>query len=239
MTTSGGGWGYPPMATLEGAVPGWPEGRPLTCATTRQAARAVLRAEAQTSVLDPRGLRRLWWREVLFVVAMLLLAAWVLVTVEFFRSGERTDWWLLITPLAILLNVGGDYLTARATRAIPAAGVVPRPGPARWRWHRTLRLQPSVATPAADWPGGSEAYALLSGAGSVESVAPTWLGERVGLPPEVSALWIATLKREGWLTGGRHVVGWSRLPEMHVEITDAGRARLEEERTRLRSLVGT
>ena len=237
MTTSGSGWGYPPMATLEGAVPGWPDGRTLSSAATPEEAGAVLQAEAQTSVLDPRGLRRLWWREGVFVVAMVLLAAWVLGAVEFFRSGELPGWWLVITPLALLLNVGGDYLTTRSTRAIPAAGVVPRPGPARWRWRRALGRVPSVAPPAADWPAGSEAYAVLSGAASVESVAPTWLGERVGLPPVVSALWIPALKQEGWLTGGGHVLGWSRLPERHVEVTDVGRERVDEELRRLEFLA--
>lgn len=95
-----------------------------------------------------------------------------------------------------------------------------------------------MVAPAADWPAGSEAYALLSGAASVESVAPTWLGERVGLPPAIGASWIDLLKREGWLTGGGHVLWSTRLPERHVVITHAGHEELEAERDRLGALAG-
>jgi hypothetical protein len=233
MTSSEGGWGYPPMATLQGAVPGWPDGRTLSSAVTPEAARAVLRAERETFVLDPRGPRRLWWRDGAFVVALLLVAASVWAGVQFFRTGDPPAWVLCIGPAAVFLNLGSDYLTVRVTRAVPAAGVVAGEGTARWRRRRALRQQPSVVPPVADWPPGSEAYALLSGAASVQSVAPTWLGARVGLPPEISALWIAALKREGWLTGGGHVLGWSRLPERHIEVTDAGRGRLATEAERL------
>lgn len=238
MATTRGGWGYPPMSTLQGAVPGWPEGRALTSAETREAARAVLQAEGETSVLDPRGPRRLWWGDGAFVVALLLVAASVWAGVEFFRTGDPPAWVLFIGPAVVFLNLGSDYLTVRVTRAVPAAGVVARTGTARWRWRRALRQQPAVVPPVADWPPGSEAYALLSGAGSVQSVAPMWLGERVGLPPEIGAKWIDLLKREGWLTGGGHVLRSSRLPERHVELTDAGRDELETERDRLRELAG-
>ena len=69
MATTEGGRGYPPMETLQGAVPGWHQPW-LSAAATREQAAAVLRAESHTSVLDQRGLRRLWWREVFFVAAL-------------------------------------------------------------------------------------------------------------------------------------------------------------------------
>jgi hypothetical protein len=94
-----------------------------------------------------------------------------------------------------------------------------------------------VVPPPAAWPPGSEAYAVLAGAASVQSVAPTWLGQQVGLPPDVADQWVAVLRRHGWLTGGGHALGLSRLPELHTRVTGAGRERLEQERARLTALA--
>lgn len=74
MTTSEGGWGYPPMSTLEGAVPGWPKGAPLTAVDDPETARTVLAARAVTSVDDPMGLRRWWIADLVgLVIAMLIV----------------------------------------------------------------------------------------------------------------------------------------------------------------------
>jgi hypothetical protein len=162
---------FPPMPVLRGAVPGWPPDDPLTSVNTPDGARMALRAQSDTSVLDPRGLRRLWL------------------------------------------------------------------GPARWRWYRQLRREPVVVPPPAAWPAGSEAYAVLSGVASVESVAPSWLHERLGLSPTVGAQWVDVLTRQGWTSGGGRLLGLARLPEEHVRVTDAGRERLERERARLQALA--
>ncbi len=73
MTTSEGGWGYPPMATLQGAVPGWPKGAPLTAVDDPEAARTVLAARAATSVADPVGLRRWWIADLVGLVIAVLI----------------------------------------------------------------------------------------------------------------------------------------------------------------------
>ena len=93
-----------------------------------------------------------------------------------------------------------------------------------------------MVPPPAAWPAGSEAYAVLSGVASVESVAPSWLYERIGLSPTVGAQWVAMLTRQGWTSGGG-LLGLARLPEEHVRLTDAGRERLERERARLQALA--
>ena len=80
-----------------------------------------------------------------------------------------------------------------------------------------------MVPPPAAWPAGSEAFAVLSGAASVESVAPSWLSERVGLSPTVvGGQWVDVLTRQGWLTGGGRLLGLARLPELHVQLTRPG-----------------
>ena len=228
---------FPPMPVLRGAVPGWPPDDPLTSVNTPDGARMALRAQSETSVLDPVGLRRLWWREVHFLSAMVLLVLMLLAGVQFLGSGHLPGWWLLIAIVALPINSGGTLLAITTTRALPPAGVVPRLGPARWRWYRQLRQEPVVVPPPAAWPAGSEAYAVLSGVASVESVAPSWLHERLGLSPPVGAQWVDVLTRQGWTSGGGRLLGLARLPEEHVRVTDAGRERLERERARLQALA--
>ncbi len=79
---------------------------------------------------------------------------------------------------------------------------------------------------------------MLSGVAGVESVTQGWLCERLGMSPAVGAEWVSVLTRQGWLTGGGHLFGIARLPEMHVMATDAGRERLAQERARLERLAG-
>ncbi len=163
----------------------------------------------------------------------------VVAMVQFLDERLTTPaWWLVVLPLSVLItNTGG---TPRASpSAVPCLppGVVPRPWPARWRWYRQLRQEPVVVPPPAAWPAGSEAYAVLSGVASVESVAPSWLSERIGLSPTVGAQWVAVLSRQGWTRGGGRLLGLARLPEEHVRVTDAGRERLERERARLQALA--
>jgi hypothetical protein len=163
--------GYPPMPMMQWAAPGWPQDGALTPLTSPDAARLALHAESQTSVLDPVGLRWLWLRELnlLFALAIVVLA--VTSSVQFFRDGETPWWWLFLLPLSLIFNVAIAFMGA-LWRAVPGREVIPRLGPARWRWYRSIRRQPAPApTPPAVWPPGSEAYAVLAGAGSVESVA--------------------------------------------------------------------
>ncbi|HET7822452.1 MAG TPA: hypothetical protein VFL10_13100 [Ornithinibacter sp.] len=229
---------FPPMPVLRGAVPGWPTDEPLTSVNTPDAARTALRAETETSVLDPRGLRRLWLRDVHFLLALAVVVAVVVAVVQFLTNDFTPPaWWLLVLPLSpLILNTSGLFEMV-LSRALPAAGVVPRPWPARWRWYRRVRQGPVVVSPPAAWPAGSEAYAVLAGVASVESVAPSWLYERIGLSPTVGAQWVAVLTRQGWLRGGGRLLGLERLPEEHVRVTDAGRERLERERARLQALA--
>ena len=226
-------------ATLPGAVRTVPATGPLTPVGTAEAARAVLRAEAATTVLDPVGLRRLWVRELdLLVVAALVVAA-VVATVQYTTNGHSPGWWLILMPLGILWTLSTGDLPAAVCRALPAPELIPPFGPARLRWYHQLRQQPAVVPPPARWPPGAEPYALLSAAATVQSIAPSWLCERVALSPEVGARWVAALRWQGWLAGGGRRLGLRRLPELHLHITDAGRARLESERTRLTTLART
>ncbi len=229
--------GYPPMPMMVCAAPGRPRNGALTPVTSPDAARLTLRAQSETSVLDPVGMRRLWVREAFVGFALGISALAVAGSVQFFRDDELPTWWFLLT---LMILVGNLSVTVQGVlwRAVPGPGVVPRMGPARWQWYRGLWRRPAPApTPPAAWPPGSEAYALLSGAASVESVASSWLCERVGMSPTVGAQWVTVLARQGWLTGGGNVLGIARLPEVHLMATDAGRERLAQERVRLERLA--
>ena len=73
----------------------------------------------------------------------------------------------------------------------------------------------------------------------MESVALSWLCERIGMSATVGAEWVTVLGRQGWLTGGGRWLGMARLPEVHVMATDAGRERLAQERARLERLAAS
>lgn len=177
------------MPTMAWSTPGWPANGALTPVTSPDAARLALRAEAETSVLDPVGMRRLWVRELAVVVASGIAVLMVVASVQFFRNDETPRWWV-----------------------------------------------PLVVSEPAVWPPGSEAFAVLSGAASVDS-APEWLCERIGMSPAVGLQWIAVLAQQGWLVGGGRPLGLRRLPEKHVMVTNAGRERLAQERARLELLA--
>lgn len=229
--------GYPPMTTLQGAVPGWPPGDRLTPVSSPDAARLTLRAESETSVLDPVGLRRLWVRDLYFILALAFLVGLLVGSVQYVRNDYRSpSWWLGLMFVGLVLNVS-PILGCFLWRAVPGPGVVPRLGPARWRWYRRVRQDGGSMPPVASWPPGAEAYAVLSGAASVQSVAPSWLCERVGLSPAVGAEWVRVLTSQGWLRGGGHFLGLERLPELPVEVTIDGRERLDAERSRLATLA--
>jgi hypothetical protein len=209
----------------------------LTPLTSPDAARLTLRAESETSVLDPVGMRRLWIRETFIGFAGVALVLVIVSSMQPFQGGDLPVWWplLMVTVLAgNLLMMGQGALW----RAVPGREVMPRLGPARLRWYLRLWRGPVLApSPPAAWPPGSEAFALLSGAAGVQSVALSWLCERVGMSPTVGAEWVTVLARQGWLTGGGHVLGIDRLPEVHLIATDAGRERLAQERARLERLA--
>jgi hypothetical protein len=226
-------------AMLPGTVQTMPPTGSLTPVTSADAARAALRAEAATSVLDPVGLRRLWVRELDLVVVAALVAAAVVATVQYTTNGRSPGWWLILMPLGILWTLIAGDLPAAVCRALPAPGMVPPFGPARLRWYRQLRHHPAVVPAPAHWPPGAEAYALLSAAATVQSVAPSWLCERVALPPDLGAQWVDALRWQGWLAGGGRRLGLGRLPELHLHITAAGRERLEDERARFTTLART
>jgi hypothetical protein len=230
----------PPMPPLPGAAPGVEPFVPLTQISTPDAARAALAAEADTSVVDPVGMRRLWVREVNFFVTVVLFVLMVALAVKYVADDlELRGPWLALMPLLVLANTSTTLLPAALCRALPAPDAIPKTAPARRRWYRQLREEPVVAAPPAAWPGGAEAYALLSGAASVYSVAPTWLCEQVGLPPDVGAAWVASLRWQGWLAGGGRLLGLLWLPELHLQITPAGRVGLQAERARLTTLAAT
>ena len=91
------GGGYPPMTPLRGAVLGWPYDDALSSISTPDAARAALRAEAETSVADPVGLRRLWVRDV-YGLLVLVVAVWFVVSfvrcrrAQGFAPARRPSW---------------------------------------------------------------------------------------------------------------------------------------------------
>ncbi len=231
--------GYPPMPMLHWAAPGWPRNGALTPLDSPDAARLTLRAESGTFVLDPVGMCRLRWRDAHVLLVLVVVLLMIAVTVQYLRGDEHLPfWWLIVMPLVTVFNGSGRSVELFITRAVPPAGVVPRWGRARWRWYRNIRREPVPApSPPAAWPPGSEAYALLCGAASVESVAQSWLCERVGMSHTVGAEWVTVLARQGWLTGGGRVLGMARLPEVHVMATDAGRQRLAQERACLERLA--
>lgn len=229
------------MPMMAWAAPGWPANGALTPVVSPDVARLTLRAEAETSVLDPQGMRRLWVPALVLVVNVVLVVLWLIALVQLV-TGDRgpPSWWLPVWVLALPLSTGGTFLSTTVMRARPDAGVMPRLGRQRWRWYRQLWREPVAApAPPAVWPPGSEAHAVLSGAASVRSVALSWLCERVGMSTTVGAQWVTVLARQGWLTGGGHLLGFARLPEVHVVATDAGRERLERERARLQRLAAS
>ena len=229
----------PPMPPLPGAATGVQPFVPLTPISTPEAARAALTAEANTSVVDPAGMRWLWVRALdLLVVAALVVAA-VVAAVQFTTSGRLPGWWLILMLLALLVNGSIGYLPEALSRSLPAPELIPPFGPARWRWYRQLRHQPAAVPAPAHWPPGAEAYALLSAAATVQSVAPSWLCERVGLRADVGAAWVASLRWQGWLAGGGRRLGLASLPELHLKVTPAGLAGLGAERARLTALAAT
>ncbi|HYN66873.1 MAG TPA: hypothetical protein VES93_08280 [Ornithinibacter sp.] len=229
--------GYPPMTPLRGAVLGWPYDDALTSITSPGAARAALRAEAETSVADAVGLRRRWLGDLYGLLVMVLALVALVAFIRFAARGFLPPFpvWpmLLLAPLSAAM----PWLLAVLTRAEPARGEVPGWPLARVRWHLDIRHAPATVPPPARWPSGSEAYAVLSAAAGAASVAPTWLRQRVGLLEVVGAQWVQALTRQGWLSGGGHLFGISRWPELHVQLTDAGRERLERERARLEDLA--
>src|ERR671910_3698301 len=219
----------PPMPLLPGAAPGVQPFVPLTSISTPEAARAALTAEANTSVMDPVGMRRLWVRELDLLVVAALVVGGVVAGVQFNTNGHTPGWWLILFPLAILVHLSAGYLPSALSRSLPAPELIPRFGPARLRWYRQLRHQPSVEPPPAQWPPGAEAYALLSAAATVQSIAPSWLCERVALPPDAGAQWVAELRWEGWLAGGGRPLRPASPPELHLQVTPAGLAGLDAE----------
>lgn len=229
--------GYPSMTPLRGAVLGWPWDEALTPIATPDAARAALRAEATTSVADPVGLRRLWVGDLygllVTVLALVALGAFIRFAARGFLPPFPVWPMLLLAPLSAAM----PWLLAVLTRAEPARGELPRWPLARVRWHLDIRRAPATVPPPARWPPGSEAYAVLSAAAAATSVAPSWLRERVGLLSVVGGQWVHALTRQGWLTGGGNLFGIARWPELHVQISDAGRERLERERARLQALA--
>ena len=232
------GGGYPPMTPLRGAVLGWPYDDALSSIGTPDAARAALRAEAETSVADPVGLRRLWVRD-LYGLLVLVVAVWALVSfVRAAAHGFPPPLPVLAFAAVAVLSSAMPWLLAVVTRAEPGPRVLPRSPVARVRWHLARQREPVVVPSPAAWPPGAEAFAVLAGAAGATSVAPTWLRERVGLLEVVGGQWIDALTRQGWLTGGGHLLGVARWPELHLQLSPDGRERLDRERARLRVLAG-
>ncbi|NYG07901.1 hypothetical protein BJ986_002388 [Phycicoccus badiiscoriae] len=229
-----------PMAPLPGAAPGIQPFVHLTPISTPDAARYALAAEAETSVLDPAGMRRLWVRDLSALVALVLAVLMAVLAVRGIAYGESEDVLPILVPFMIVVNLANAssvFFPAALCRALPAPGVIPKLPAARWRWYRQLRQEPTTAAPSGAWPPGAEAYALLSGAASVHSVAASWLCERAGLPAVVGAAWIASLRGQGWLNGGGRTLGLASLPETHLQVTPAGRAALQAERARITALA--
>ena len=187
---------------------------------------------------DPVGLRRLWVRDV-YGLLVLVVAVWFVVSFvraagQGFAPGPPLWPYLLLVPLSAAM----PWLLAVVTRSSPGPGVLPRSPVARVRWHLARQREPVVVAPPAAWPPGSEAFAVLAGAAAATSVAPTWLRERVGLLEVVGGQWIDALTRQGWLTGGGHLLGVTRWPELHLQLSPTGRERLDRERARLQVLAG-
>ena len=119
------------MPPLPGAAPGVQPFVPLTPISTPEAARAALTAEANTSVVDPVGMRRLWVRELdLLVVAGLVVAA-VVAGVQFITNGQLPGWWLILMLLTFLVNFSTGYLPSALSRSLPVPELIPPFGLAR------------------------------------------------------------------------------------------------------------
>ncbi len=229
-----------PMAPLLGAAPDVEPFAPLTPISAPGTARAALAAEADTKVVDPVGTRWLWVRAVHLLFNMVLLVLIVVVAVDLIVDDfDLGGVWLVVIPLLFLAQTGTSLLPAALCRTVPEPDDIPRAARARWRWYRALREGPGVVTPPAAWPSGAEAYALLSGAAGVSSVAPSWLCQQVGLPKDVGTTWVDSLRWQGWLAGGEPPLGLAWLPERHLQLTPTGRTRLEAERARLTALART
>ncbi len=136
------------MTPLRGAVQGWPYDDALSSISTPDAARAALRADTETSVADPAGLRRLWVRD-LYGLLVLVVAIWALVS--FVRAAAQAaylerDWLLECARLAPM--TGGpvvDRLVAdgwlRTGRGSRAAARVVRLLPSGRRRHQQERAR--------------------------------------------------------------------------------------------------
>ena len=219
------------------AMPALPE-VPLTTIATPASARAALASEAATIVIDPDGMRRGFRLRMLQLLLGAVLCVALIVNAMYFftHSDEQYPLWpTLLLPAVIVLNTLTMWAGA-LTRAVPHPDTG-RLG-ARLRQEKDIRALPAPPPPAS-WPPGAEAYAVLSAAATVATINPVWLAQRVGLPPPIGAQWVTWLRSAGWLAGGGHILGVARLPELHVKLTPAGHARLEQERARLTALAAT
>lgn len=228
--------GYPPMTPLRDAVPGWPEEQPLTSVSTPEAARAVLRAEAETSVLHPTGLR---WRVVRRTGQAVRLVGWLWLVVTLVRAvlgGD--DPALPVGPVAVMLvaSLATGAVPWSRLRADPSPGSLPSTRAGRVRLTLAALRGELAVTPAASWPPGSEAFALLSTVAATDGIDRPWLLDRARLPQRTGEQWLAALARSGWLRGGEPMLG-GRLRQP-VRITPLGQDRLGAERARLQALGG-
>ena len=117
-----------PMPPLPGAAPGVRPFVPLTPISTPEAARAAMTAEANTSVVDPAGMRRQWVRELDLLVAVTVVVGAVVASVQFTTNGHTPGWWLIAWPL---VHISTGYLPSALSRSLPAPELIPRFGPAR------------------------------------------------------------------------------------------------------------
>lgn len=234
MVVGGVAGGYPPMTPLRGAVPSWQE-EWLTQASSPEQARAVLLAEAHTSVLHPVGLR---WNLVRRLARAVQVVAWLCLAALLVRSLVlHVDVGPPLAPvvLAFVVSLTAGLLPWSVLRAVPGPAALPRTRSGRRRLTLDAVRGRVEGTAPAPWPRGSEAYAVLSTIGATDGIDVPWLLDRAGLPPAIGAQWVASLAHLRWLSGGEDFVhGWLRQP---VRLTDAGRARLEVERERLHALA--
>ena len=227
---------HPPMAPLE-EVWGWPLGRRLTSVSTREGARAALGAEEATSVLHPAGLRWAAARGAC-MVGYLLAGLWFITGLTGSTLGGRSlDGQVGPFLLFGLVAVLNPLIPWAGLRAEPLRRYLPATRVARLRLTAAAFRGDVPVAPAARWPAGSEAFALLATTAMTEGIDGAWLLDRAALPDEVGREWLRVMSRLGWLSGGEaYLRGWLRQP---WRITTAGRDRLRDERRTLQALAGS
>lgn len=193
------------------------------------AARALLEAEARTSVVNPQGARWLLVQAVLRVVAGLLLLG---------KVADLADWWgdardhVPMAVVVLAFAVATAPFWPQLTRAVPRRRGVTAGVP----WLGAVVHGGAPESPVAPWPDAGHGYAVLSVAARTNGIDRVWLFDRARLSPALGDATVGSLAARGWVEGGHRWLGSDRL-SVPVTVTRSGRRALAEERRRLEVLA--